>query len=90
MESFVKDKERRHDDVSRVFGWTRIVSLKQAKVDDGVGPADVELQEDRSRCMLNTPHHTQQLNWVSWQTDQHVWDLDYIGTQYIGKSTSQK
>lgn len=62
MESFVKDKERRHDDVSRVFGWTRIVSLKQAKVDDGVGPAGVELQEDRSRHMLNTPHHTQQLN----------------------------
>lgn len=49
MESFVKDKERRHDDVSRVFGWTRIVSLKQAKVDDGVGPTGVELQEDRSR-----------------------------------------
>lgn len=51
MASFVKDKERGHDDVSGVFGWIRIVSVEQAEVDDsvGVGPARVQLKEDRNR-----------------------------------------
>lgn len=52
--SFVKDEERSHDDVSGVFGWIRVVSLKQAKVGDGVGPARVELEEDRSRHTVSS------------------------------------
>lgn len=59
--SFVKDEERRHDDVSGVFGWIRVVSLEQAKVGDGVGPAHVELEEeDRSRHAVNITLHLQQ------------------------------
>lgn len=60
MGSFVKDEERRHDDVSGVFVWIRVVSLKQARVGDGVGPAHVELEEKGSRHTLNISHRIQQ------------------------------
>lgn len=58
VESFVKDKEGRHDDVSGVFGRVRIVSLKQAEVDDGVGVTHVEL-EDTSRQFSDVKPHIQ-------------------------------
>ena len=51
MASFVKDEKRGHDDVSGVLGRVRILSVKQAEVDDGVGvrPAHIQLKEDRKK-----------------------------------------
>lgn len=46
---FVEDKKRRHDDVSRLLGWIRILPVEQAKVDDSVHFTQVQLQKGRNR-----------------------------------------
>lgn len=52
MELFVKDKKRRHDDVTGVFGWIRIVSLEQAEVNNSVGAVHLQLRENKNIFLI--------------------------------------
>lgn len=41
--SFVEDEKRRHDDVSRLLRWVRILPIEQTKVDDCVQVTQIQL-----------------------------------------------